>query len=413
MVTTVRDNSPQSINTSLFSLQKEIDGLKDRIEGVNAKKGDKGAQGERGYRGEKGEQGDKGDKGDKGDPLEIEIAGSQEELTDDSGFIEMDVGNTAYGKRHPLAKLWDWIVGKISRTKRWVWTSSGTGVMATIMHTDENGFTFENPLTGEDRDNPDKPLKVIKRNGSPGTMQVGPIQVDGASNKNSYNECLRLNRYNGDSWASIALGGKSGSTDGTDNNTWLIGASPSPGLNPNELVINRNGSNDEGCSSFFKDNQNRTCLRTGAIVSQSYGFSPLAKTFRATTGQEKGWIQVRFPNAWIANMMSFNIRVTQYADFRLYEGMFYGYAYTDGKWYNTYLVDGAHNAELVFKAGAGADGCATVLFRWVNDTYISSFPQIDIYNFSCGYVGTGWDPSQIEISVTTSPNWDNVAYPLD
>lgn len=407
MVTTVRDNSPQSINTSLFSLQKEIDGLKDRIEGVNAKKGDKGAQGERGYRGEKG------DKGDKGDPLEIEIAGSQEELTDDSGFIEMDVGNTAYGKRHPLAKLWDWIVGKISGTKRWVWTSSGTGNMATIMHTNENGFIFENPLTGEDRDNPDKPLRVIKRNGMPGTMQVGPIQVDGASNKDSYNESLRLNRYNDDYWASIALGGRIGSTDGTDYHTWLIGASPNSGSNPNELVINRNGTAGTGCSSFFKDSQERTCLRTGAIVSQSYGFSPLAKTFRATTGTEKGWIQVRFPNAWIANMMSFNIRVTQYTDFRLYEGMFYGYAYTDGKWYNTYMVDGAHNADLVFKAGAGVDGCATVLFRWVNDTYISSFPQIDIYNFSCGYVGAGWDPSQIEISVTTSPNWDEVAYPLD
>lgn len=372
MVTTVRDNTPQSINTSLFSLQKEIDGLKNRIEGVNAKKGDKGTQGERG---EKGEQ---GDKGDKGDPLEIEIAGSQEELTDDNGFIEMDVGNTALGKRHPLAKLWDWIVGKISGTKIWTWTSSGTGYMATVMHTDENGFTFENPLTGYDRNDPDKPLKVIKRNGFPGTMQVGQIQMVG-----------------------------------TYNNTWLMGTSPNSGPNPNELVINRNGSNDEGCSSFFKDGQERTCLRTGAIVSQSYGFSPLAKTFRATTGQEKGWIQVRFPDAWIANMMSFNIRVTQYTDFRLYEGMFYGYAYTDGKWYNTYLVDGAHNANLVFKAGAGVDGCATVLFRWVNDTNASGFPQIDIYNFSCGYIGAGWDPSQIEISVTEKPNWNYVAYPLE
>lgn len=404
MVTTVRDNSPQSINTSLFSLQKEIDGLKNRIDGVKSGKGDKGIQGEKGYRGEKGE---------KGDPLEIEIAGSQEELTDDNGFIEMDVGNIATGKRHPLAKLWDWIVGKISRTKRWVWTSSGTGNMATIMHTDENGFTFENPLTGEDSGNPDKPFKVIKGNGFPGTMQVGPIQVDGASNKNSYNESLRLNRYNSGYWASIVLGGRSGSTDGTDNNTWLIGAAPSPGPYPNELVINRNGSNDIGCSSFFKDNQNRTCLRTGAIVSQSYGFSPVAKTFRAVTGAEKGWIQVRFPNAWVANMMSFNIRVTQYTNFRLYEGVFYGYAYTDGKWHNTYMVDGAHNAELTFKAGAGVDGCATVLFRWVNDTNVDSFPQIDIYNFSCGFVGSGWDPSQIEISVTEKPNWDYVAYPLD
>ena len=36
MVTTVRDNSPQSINTSLFSLQKEIDELRRQIDRLNA-----------------------------------------------------------------------------------------------------------------------------------------------------------------------------------------------------------------------------------------------------------------------------------------------------------------------------------------------------------------------------------------
>lgn len=37
MVTTVRDNSPQSINTSLFSLQKEIDDLRRQINQINNK----------------------------------------------------------------------------------------------------------------------------------------------------------------------------------------------------------------------------------------------------------------------------------------------------------------------------------------------------------------------------------------
>lgn len=37
MVTTVRDNSPQSINTSLFSLQKEIDELRAQINQINSK----------------------------------------------------------------------------------------------------------------------------------------------------------------------------------------------------------------------------------------------------------------------------------------------------------------------------------------------------------------------------------------
>lgn len=44
MVTTVRDNSPQSINTSLFSLQKEIDELKRQIDRMNAELFGKGSR---------------------------------------------------------------------------------------------------------------------------------------------------------------------------------------------------------------------------------------------------------------------------------------------------------------------------------------------------------------------------------
>lgn len=44
MVTTVRDNSPQSINTSLFSLQKEIDELKRQIDRLTAELSGKGSR---------------------------------------------------------------------------------------------------------------------------------------------------------------------------------------------------------------------------------------------------------------------------------------------------------------------------------------------------------------------------------
>ena len=104
MVTTVTNNSPQAINTSLFSLQKEIDDLRRQInqikdkdtaeselakglvpggkegqvytsngsdspswQDVKGEKGDKGDQGPQGERGPVGPQGPKGDKGDKGD----------------------------------------------------------------------------------------------------------------------------------------------------------------------------------------------------------------------------------------------------------------------------------------------------------------------------------------------------------
>ena len=104
MVTTVTNNSPQAINTSLFSLQKEIDDLRRQINQINSKdtaseselakglvpggeagqvytsngsdspswqdvkgeKGDKGDQGPQGERGPVGPQGPKGDKGDQG-----------------------------------------------------------------------------------------------------------------------------------------------------------------------------------------------------------------------------------------------------------------------------------------------------------------------------------------------------------
>ena len=103
MVTTVTNNSPQAINTSLFSLQKEIDDLRRQINQINNKnaaeselakglvpggeagqvytsngsdspswqdvkgeKGDKGDQGPQGERGPVGPQGPKGDKGDQG-----------------------------------------------------------------------------------------------------------------------------------------------------------------------------------------------------------------------------------------------------------------------------------------------------------------------------------------------------------
>lgn len=93
MVTTVTNNSPQAINTSLFSLQKEIDDLRRQINQINSKdtaelakglvpggeagqvytsngsdspswqdvkgeKGDQGPQGPVGPQGPKGEQGD-------------------------------------------------------------------------------------------------------------------------------------------------------------------------------------------------------------------------------------------------------------------------------------------------------------------------------------------------------------------
>ena len=109
MVTTVTNNSPQAINTSLFSLQKEIDELRSQINQINGKnskdtateselakglvpggkagqvytsngsssfpswqdakgeKGDQGIQGPQGIQGIQGERGPKGDKGDKGD----------------------------------------------------------------------------------------------------------------------------------------------------------------------------------------------------------------------------------------------------------------------------------------------------------------------------------------------------------
>ena len=113
MVTTVTNNSPQAINTSLFSLQKEIDDLRRQINQINSKntaaeselakglvpggeagqvytsngsdspswqdvkgekgdKGDKGDQGPQGIQGERGPVGPQGPKGEQGDTLYYE-----------------------------------------------------------------------------------------------------------------------------------------------------------------------------------------------------------------------------------------------------------------------------------------------------------------------------------------------------
>ena len=104
MVTTVTNNSPQAINTSLFSLQKEIDELQSQINQINGRdtateselakglvpggkagqvytsngsgspswqdvkgeKGDQGIQGPQGPQGIQGEVGPQGPKGDQG-----------------------------------------------------------------------------------------------------------------------------------------------------------------------------------------------------------------------------------------------------------------------------------------------------------------------------------------------------------
>lgn len=128
MVTTVTNNSPQAINTSLFSLQKEIDDLRRQINQINNKntaelakglvpggkegqvytsngsdspswqdvkgekgeKGDKGDQGPQGERGPVGPQGPKGDKGDKGDQGP---QGPQGPQGIPSGFFDVTSGN--------------------------------------------------------------------------------------------------------------------------------------------------------------------------------------------------------------------------------------------------------------------------------------------------------------------------------
>ena len=100
MVTTVTNNSPQAINTSLFSLQKEIDDLRRQINQMKTKDtaaeselakglvpgGEAGqvytsngsdspswqdVKGEKGDKGDQGPQGPQGPKGDKGDMPDV------------------------------------------------------------------------------------------------------------------------------------------------------------------------------------------------------------------------------------------------------------------------------------------------------------------------------------------------------
>ena len=115
MVTTVTNNSPQAINTSLFSLQKEIDELRSQINQINGKntateselakglvpggkagqvytsngngspswqdvKGEKGDQGIQGPQGPQGIQGPKGDKGDMPDVSDLATKASVDEI---------------------------------------------------------------------------------------------------------------------------------------------------------------------------------------------------------------------------------------------------------------------------------------------------------------------------------------------
>lgn len=340
----------------------------------------------------------------------LEVTDSTDELTDEYSFIETGTGTVTTGKRHLLSKLWTWITKKLSARTSRLWTGSGAETYTQMsLYTDENGFTFENPLTGNDPSYSDKPFKIHKRGGYPGTMQVGQIRVDGTSDKHNYNECLRLNRYSSNDWATIALGGASGTDYGTDDNTWCLGATPSnEPNNPNELVVNRNGSSGGYSASFYKDRNSFTGLKvSGVLRNTTYGMAHEVTASKTMFYDNAGrYIQIRLLDAWVNNMLSFKVRVSHYANGRMAEYLCYGYTYYTGQWYNCKAIEigSTTSAPMRIWFGAGSDGVATVLLKW-EDIGVDDYPQVDVYDVSSGYSVINYDPSNISVTVTQSINW--------
>ena len=82
--------------------------------------------------------------------------------------------------------------------------------------------------------------RYVKKSGDTinGVLYINNVATSGGS----FNEGLRINRANTSLWATIAVGGASGSTSGTSTGTWIFGASAAS-RNYN-LIIAENGSDD-------------------------------------------------------------------------------------------------------------------------------------------------------------------------
>lgn len=82
--------------------------------------------------------------------------------------------------------------------------------------------------------------RYVKKSGDTinGVLYINNVATSGGS----FNEGLRINRANTSLWATIAVGGASGSTSGTSTGTWIFGASAA--FRNYNLIIAENGSDD-------------------------------------------------------------------------------------------------------------------------------------------------------------------------
>lgn len=284
----------------------------------------------------------------------LEVTEDSEDLDIEDSFISMEQGvKVSKAKSHPLKKLFNLILDKLKFAD----------------------------------------ISAI-------TLVLNPFE------RQNWSEGLRINRAK-NNWSTLTLGGASGSTEGTDETIWSLHATPlDHETNPNELTVCRNGSAGTTVASFFKDRYGRIGFKTGgSIISKENGFSPIAQSFKPENNENNGYVQLRFPDIWHYNMLSFKVRIAECGG-RLIEVLCYGYTYGDGRWYNTTASTVGSNTTARIRVwfGAGSDGTATVLFCW-EDRQIEGYVQVDVFDFSCGYSNRHYDVSQIEIAITPSINW--------
>ena len=237
---------------------------------------------------------------------------------------------------------------------------------------------------------------------------------------NNWNEGIRINKAT-NNWATLVIGGASGSTAGTGDSIWSLHTNPS-----GNFIIAHNGSDNN--AGLFMSKSDATIKYKGNVLLHSGNYSsynafpnigkdtyisyPNGGQFTTTTSQYTGYLKIILPVSWTGTMLKFKVSIYNYANYSSVDYYVGGYNYqynTDIRWINAsaYCIGAYGNKLSNLPVHFGHNGSKCVIAIGNSDTKWD-YPQVTVSDVTLGYQNkaysmwsSGWS---IEINSTALSN---------